>query len=218
MTADTEAGILHQALSGRPDYLPVLVDRWTPVIQARVVRVLRRQGYQGDPRTHQEVEEFVQQVFVSLFEEGGRALRAWNPERGLSLDNWVGLIAERQVLSLIRTRKRNPWTEEPVDAVELDRASHQPGPEDEAMSRDVLARLLSRLQERLSPLGWRIFQLLYLEEKSVEAAARLSGLSAAAIYAWRSRLRRLALELRQDLLSKTGGSARRPKKRGTRRE
>ncbi|MCH9648987.1 MAG: sigma-70 family RNA polymerase sigma factor [Deltaproteobacteria bacterium] len=200
---ESDAALLQLALSGRSDYLGKLVERWTPVIQARVVRVLKRQGYAGGPRIQQEVEEFVQQVFVSLFESRGEALRAWKPERGLSLDNWVGLIAERQVLSLVRTRKRNPWTEEPVVMAELDGASQEPGPEDQALSRDVLGRLLDRLQERVSPLGWRLFQLLFLQELEIEEIAQRTNLTAAAIYAWRSRLRRLARSLRSEILSET---------------
>lgn len=213
MIGETDVHVLEQALSGNPEVLPSLVDRWTPVIQARVVRVLKRGGYMNDSRTRQEIEEFVQQVFVSLLESHGKALRAWQPERGLSLDNWVGLLAERQVLSLVRTRKRNPWTEEPVVADELDRSSNQPGPEAETLSRDALGRLLNRLQIRLSPLGWRLFRLLYLEELSVAAAADQCGLSMAATYAWRSRLRRTALELHSDLMSKTTARPRKPQKK-----
>lgn len=208
MTGDSDLAVLRRALSGRTAALPALVDRWTSIIQARVVRVLRRRG-DIDQRTQQEIEGFVQQVFVSLFENKGESLRAWQPERGLSLDNWVGLLAERQVLSLLRTRKRNPWTEQPVLVEELDRTSPAPDPETRALSRDALDRLLDRLQERLSPLGWRLFRLLYLEEKSVDDAAAGCDMSHAAIYAWRSRLRRLARELR-DELSETAASMHRP--------
>ncbi len=210
MTGENDVHVLEQALSGKPEALPPLVDRWTPVIQSRVVRVLRRSGYINDARTHQEIEEFVQQVFVSLLEGQGKALRAWQPERGLSLDNWVGLLAERKVLSLVRTRKRNPWTEEPVVADALDRSSDHPDPEAEALSRDALGRLLDRLKIRLSPLGWRLFEILYLEEQSVAAAADQCGLTMAAAYAWRSRLRRTATELHADLMSKAATRPRNP--------
>lgn len=210
MTADADIGALQQALSGNRDVLPMLVDRWVPVIQARVMRVLRRHAAVAPARAFQEVEELVQQVLYALFENRSAALRAWQPERGLSLDNWVGLIAEQQVLSLLRTRKRNPWTEEPVVITELERRSAAPNPERETLDRDELDRLLERLQERLSPLGWRLFCLLYLEDQDVGAAARTSGLTLAAVYAWRSRLRRLAREVRDGLLSKNEDSSHRP--------
>ncbi len=203
MTDDSEVSNLQQALASGHDALPGLVSRWTPIIQARVVRVLRRRAKEAGDRAFQEVEEMVQQVFVTLFEKQGAALRAWHPERGLSLDNWVGLIAEQQVLALLRTRKRNPWTEEPTVTEELDQTSLEPSPERAALSRDVLDNLLDRMRERLSPLGWRLFCLLYLQDEDVAAAARSSGLTTTAVYGWRSRLRRLALELREVCLSET---------------
>ena len=207
MSDDLDLRGLEQALARGHDAIPELVDRWTPVIQARVVRVLRRHASRLGNRAFQEVEELVQQVFVSLFENDAAPLRAWQPERGLSLNNWVGLLAEQQVLALLRTRKRNPWTEEPTEIQELDRTSGEPTPELETLHRDVLDRLLERLQERVSPLGWHLFNLLFLEDRDVTDAAQQSGLTTAAVYAWRSRLRRLARELRDVLLSEDGASS-----------
>ena len=204
MTGDSDLDVLQRALSGEATELPALVDRWTPVIQARVVRVLRRYSKTADPRVAQEVEDLVQQVFVALLENGAAALRTWQPERGLSLDNWVGLIAEQQILALLRTRKRNPWTDEPALIEELDRPSAAPNPEHETLGRDDLDRLLDRMQERLSPLGWRLFGLLYLQGRGVAATAESSGLTTSAVYAWRSRLRRLACQLAGELRSETG--------------
>ncbi len=210
MTEDLDLGGLQQALAQGHDAIPDLVDRWTPLIQARVVRVLRRRASRLGERAFQEVEELVQQIFVSLFENEAAALRAWQPERGLSLNNWIGLLAEQQVLALLRTRKRNPWTEEPTEIADLDSTSTEPNPEYETLHRDVLDRLLDRLQERVSPLGWQLFCLLFLEDRDVDDAANRSGLSTTAVYAWRSRLRRLARELRDVLLSEERGPTHTP--------
>lgn len=210
MTDELDVGGLQQALARGHDALPELVDRWTPVIQARVVRVLQRRASRLGSRAFQEVEELVQQVFVTLFENDAAALRAWRPERGLSLNNWIGLLAEQQVLALLRTRKRNPWTEEPTEIEDLDRTSSEPTPEHETLHRDVLDRLLDRLQARVSPLGWHLFRLLFLEDREIADAAHRSGLSTTAVYAWRSRLRRQARELRDTLLSEARGSSHTP--------
>ena len=40
----------------------------------------------------QEVEDLSQEVFLQLFAEGGRVLATWQPERGLTLLNFVGLV------------------------------------------------------------------------------------------------------------------------------
>ena len=40
-----------------------------------------------------------QAVFLSLFEDDGKALRAWDPDRGSPLESFVSLLAHRQVIS-----------------------------------------------------------------------------------------------------------------------
>jgi len=69
------------------------------------------------------------------------------------------------------------------------------GPETVASNREQLHRLLERLRLELSPRGWQMFELLFVRELSVAEAVAASGLSADAVYAWRSRLRRLARRL-----------------------
>jgi hypothetical protein len=65
-----------------------------------------------------------------------------------------------------------------------------------------LRLLLDRLREELSPLGWRLFDLLFIRELSLPEVKAESGLSDDAVYAWRSRLRRLA----QRLLAEMSGT------------
>jgi RNA polymerase sigma-70 factor, ECF subfamily len=204
--------LVEHALSGAEPALSRLVERLTPVIQSRVARCLLRGGGGGSPRLRQELKDLVQQVFVALFDDGGRILASWDATRGLSLENFVGLVAERQVLSILRSGRRNPWREDPTLIEELDAVSEEPGPEEAALSRDALERLLSRLREALSPMGWQLFDLLYLQERSVDEVERMTGLSADAVYAWRSRLRRLARSVLSEPMSEETASPRIPRR------
>ncbi len=202
MSTEDKADLLSQALSGDSAALTRLVALLTPVIQARVARTLfaRRFRLAAGRDVRQEVEDLSQEVFLALFDRGGRVLRAWEPERGLSLENFVGLVAERQVLSFLRSSRRNPWPEETSLAEdELDTETEDSGPEEIAAHREHLALLLDRLREELSPLGWRLFQLLFIQELSQPEVEATSGLSADAVYAWRSRLRRMARKLLTEL-------------------
>ena len=142
-----------------------------------------------------------QEVFLSLFDDGGRALRAWMPARGLSLANFVGLVAERQVASILRSGRRSPWTEDPTEADALDvSAGSVAGPEEAIGSRELLASVVERVREELSPKGLVLFQLLVVEEASVETVCAELSMLPDAVYAWRSRLaklvRKIATELR----------------------
>ena len=189
--------LVEEALAGNPSAARALVDRLAPVIQSRVARaLLRRQRRARSIR--QEVEDLVQEIFALLFADGGRLLRSWNPEEGLGLDSFVGLIAERRAASILRTARRNPWTEEPVPAEVLDRHT-VPGPEQQLLSRELLGVLLERLRNQLSPTGNQLFELLFGAELSTAAIAEQTQLSPAAIYTWKHRIVRKATAIGREL-------------------
>lgn len=216
MDAEDTSELVREALAGDRDALARLVAVLTPVIQARVARTLlaRRSLLGTDRNVRQEVEDLTQEVFLSLFVRSGHVLRTWEAERGLSLVNFVGLVSERHVVSLLRSGKRNPWKEEPLPAEDLDRAALDRGPEEVTASREQLRLLLERLREGLSPLGRHLFDLLFVQELSQAETMAASGLSADAVYAWRSRLRRLAQKLLAEM-SGTTAPARKTRKDGT---
>lgn len=201
--------LLADALGGDEQALERLVDRLTPVVQARVARVvLARLAGAASPGVCSQVEDLTQEVFMLLFAEGGRVLRSWRPERGLSLENFAGLVACRRAISLLRTGRREAWKEDPTLDEEQEQPSPEADPEAQAASRQELRLLLERLREELSPLGWQLFDLLLIRGRGVEEVERATGMSRDALYAWRSRLRRLAKRLRQQMRSETDAERR----------
>jgi RNA polymerase sigma-70 factor (ECF subfamily) len=82
-----------------------------------------------------------------------------------------------------------------MDDHELNTKTEDSGPEEIAADREHLALLLDHLREELSPLGWRMFELLFVQDLSQAEVEAASGLSADAVYAWGSRLRRVARKL-----------------------
>ncbi len=200
LSNDRAAELVSRALAGDESALARLVDRLTPVIQARVARALLCRGLpdrRGSVRA--QVEDLCQEVFLMLFRDGGRVLRSWEPERGLSLDNFVGLIARRRALSFLRGGRGGGRAEEPAPDDELERAAPEGGPELGALGREQLRLLLRRLQEEVSPLGWHLFQLLLVEERPLAEVERSTRMSRDALYAWRSRLRRHARRLLDEI-------------------
>ncbi|MEO0321403.1 MAG: sigma-70 family RNA polymerase sigma factor [Myxococcota bacterium] len=174
-----------------------LVERLAPVIQVRVARaLLRRQRRARSIR--QEVEDMVQEIFALLFADDGRLLRSWDPEAGLGLESFVGMVAERRTASLLRSARRSPWTEDPVPAECLDRRT-TPGPEPRLASRQFLTVVLERLEAQLSPTGYQVFELLFGAELSTAAIAERTELSHAAIYTWKHRIVRKAAQIAREL-------------------
>jgi RNA polymerase sigma-70 factor (ECF subfamily) len=180
-----------RALGGDVPATRELVGRLVPVIQARVARCLLRHGRPGARRNvREEVADLTQEVLLSLFAGSGRILATWNPDRGLSLQNFVGLVAQRQAVSLLRTRRRSPWAEEPTE--DLGPLLPDAGtPEARMASKQTLEALLAWLEDTLSPMGLELFQLLLVQDLGAAEVATRTGLSIDAVYAWRSRLEKL---------------------------
>ena len=118
------------------------------------------------------------------------------------------------MVSFLRSGRRNPWKEDLATGEDIEATAGEPGPEEAAASREQLRLLLDQLRQNLSPLGRQVFDLLFVQELSLPEAMAASGLSADAVYAWRSRLRRQARELLAELSRssapprKTGGDVR----------
>jgi RNA polymerase sigma factor (sigma-70 family) len=184
------------ALDGDRQSMQVLVERLLPVVQAEVGYALLRGSRSESRDARQEVRDFVQEVFVSLLAGRGKVLRSWDPERGRSLDSFVRLVARRHVAAILRSGRRSPWTDKPVAGDELERAV--PGEATIARqleSSEQLDRLLARLGQRLDERGMQLFRLLYVEERSVEEVMETTDMTRDAVYAWRSRFRKLISSL-----------------------
>ncbi len=180
------------------DLLNELVEYLTPTIQSAVAEVLMR--WKNHRNVELEVEDMVQEVLFHLFEGGGKVLRLWDPSKGSSLKSFIGLVAKRQAISILRTGKRCPFKEDPTDDDDLDGIDMEADPESIVVSKDTLERLLDRMIEELSPKGWHLFDLLFLRELSVEKVMERESMTRPTVDQWRCRLRKLARRLLKELL------------------
>lgn len=200
--------LIARALDGDPLACRALVERLAPVIQTRVNRALERWAAFGRGRDiRQEMVDLIQEVFLALFAREGRVLRSWDPERGASLENFIGLVAEREVRGVLRSRRRNPWTEDPTlhdDFTEVDDA---PLADRRVASREVLVEVYDRLQLRLSAQGLALFEALVVEGRPVPWVAARFEMSRDAIYAWRTRLRRTMITIADEITAEREGAA-----------
>ena len=211
---DPNADLVARAIARDPEAVRALVNSVGPVVHGRVAKALmRRRGARGQRRdVGQEVEDLAQEVFLALFDDDARALRAWDPQRG-PLGGFVALLADHQVFSIFRSGKRRPWSDDIDVVAEPDApASDRNSPETRAASKQALDALLDRLRAELSPKGFDLFMRLYVEEQSVEAVCAELGMTADAIYAWRSRLARvvktMASTIRHEEMSEIQGKVR----------
>jgi RNA polymerase sigma-70 factor (ECF subfamily) len=196
---DPRVMLIQHAVEGDRQATGQLLAVLTPVIRSSVAAVLARAGG-GRRQARQEVEDTVQSVLLALFADRGRVLLQWDPARGLKLESFVALLAKRETVSILRSRRRNPFTEDPTLNEDLDRNPvARMGPESEAISRDMVMALALAVQARLTPKAAELFDLLFIKALPNEEVNQLTGLSIDAIYAWRSRLAKQVKEIVAEL-------------------
>jgi len=193
--------LVRRALEGESAARHALVVRLSPVVQRRVCRPLASSSAaRGRPAERGEVLDLTQQILLLLFDRDARVLRSWDPSRGLSLLNFVGLVAEREAKAILRSGRRSAWAERPtaddeVSALALD----DRGPEDELVSREELTKIWHRLEEELSPRGMELFRALLIDQLSIEELSERFNMSSNALYTFRSRLRQQLHAIREQL-------------------
>jgi RNA polymerase sigma-70 factor (ECF subfamily) len=118
----------------------------------------------------------------------------------MSFDNFVGLLAHHQVISILRSNRTSPWREEPTEAEEIEPlGAPTANPEAITSSREDLRLLLDRLRETLSPRGLELFQRLIVDEEPLEELAARTGMTRDALYQWKSRLLRTVRSLAAEI-------------------
>lgn len=195
---------VRRALEGERAAIDALVRELSPVVQARVASALWRRGR----ASRQELEDITQEVLMEVFAGEARILASWDPERGLSLANFVGLVAKRAVSSRLRSRRRSPFTHEPTDPSDMDVAPDSAraaqAPEGSVAARELLGLVLDRLHAELSPKALEMFYRLYVWQEEPEVVARETGSKLEAIYQWRSRLKKEVSQVETKLSSQRG--------------
>ncbi len=189
--------LVRRAIAREPDAVHALVQELRPTIQTRVVRALTR-NMRGRRSAQQEVEDLVQEVFLALFDQDAKALRAWDPNRAV-LPAFVSMIAEHQVASIFRSGRRRPYRDEEDGGIEVDTFTAPGGTESIVESQELLDALLERLRAELSPKGLELFYALLVDEQPIEEVCAKTGMSRDAVYAWKSRLGKLVRKLGAEL-------------------
>lgn len=200
---DEPLELVRRAMQGDAKAVRALLQHLTPILHARAVRALQRCSRGLLPRdVRQEVEDLIQTVYSILFANGGKLLFDWDPSRGKSFENYVALVADTRLSSVLRTQRGRVWPDDPTEVEDLETsAEFQIGPEPEIHSRDELRLILRRFHEVANERHHELFVLLFVEERSAEEVSALTGMSVDNVHAHKSRLGKLARRIAHDVLS-----------------
>ena len=188
--------LIQRAKKGEPQATRILVERLMPIVQARVHRrLMRTQGQKIGPHDR---DDLVQEIWLALVKDDLRALAAYDPERGATLEGYVGMISEREIGNIrqreldAQKRKTNRLSIA-VDQIDFVARSAD-SPEANLEGRRMSEALGSFLEERLPPRGRLICRYVYGDQTPIERIAEVLGVSRQVIYNWQHRIRQLASE------------------------
>ncbi len=185
-----------RALAGDEGAKTRLVARLTPVIQARVGR--RLMTCTPEIRTRQTLEDLVQETFLCLFDNDSKILRGWDPRRA-SIEHFVGIVTQLRLSSFLRSSRRNSKMEEATEAEVLERHRADAGPERQIVARESLRLLLECFDSGFNDRDWSLFAALFLYQRSAAEVGRELRMTDEAVYKWRSRFRKKARLLFDEL-------------------
>jgi RNA polymerase sigma factor (sigma-70 family) len=186
-----DSTLIDAALRGERTAVRRLMERLTPVIRARVLRLTR--GLPG-PGGH-DADDLISEVWARLLENDALRLRAFDPTRGKTLEGFVSLIAGQLVITearAARAEKRGSGrAAEPLDAADSVPAA-QPDAEGLMSQAQGFDALWAHLEGQLSDRGRLVLRLVYVDGLSVPEAAAALGVTAQVVYNWQFKIRGLA--------------------------
>lgn len=188
-TAPAQLRLIERACRREPEATRTLIRRLLPVIHARVRRaqVHSRELAQRDER------DLVQDVWLALFAQDGRQLRQWDPDRGATLEGYVGMVVERELSNGARSARAQKRQGRLVPLELAQHASERgPTPETRALTRDTALRLADHLEENLPAKGQVVFRYLCTDELEADEVAAAMGVNRQVVYNWRHKIRQLA--------------------------
>lgn len=151
---------------------------------SRMARAERR-----DPQ--QEVRDVVHELLLGLFQDDGKALRRWDPERGRSLESFVQLIARRRAPRMLSGGRGNPWADTPIDPTDVDTAD-ETDLTTRLEQRNQLDQVLGTLYAKMNERDHELFDLVFVQELGPDVVAERMEMTRGAVNAWAYRVRKLA--------------------------
>jgi RNA polymerase sigma factor (sigma-70 family) len=148
-----------------------------------------------------EVDDVIQSVWLVLWKDDGRQLQAWSPDRGISLEAYVGMIAERETgnhLQRVTALRRGEAQTDSFHAAgpdgrgDLEMPAPGASPEQVVEADDLMRALEAHLSTELSEKGRLVLALVYVDGRSPDEAARLLGVQLQVVYNWQHKIRGLA--------------------------
>jgi RNA polymerase sigma-70 factor (ECF subfamily) len=188
--ASTTHLLIDRALAGERKAFDALAQKLLPPMRATIRFLLgRRRGrlgpYDGD--------DLVQEIWLLLWRDDGRRLKAYDPSRGASLETYVSLVTRTAATNLLAREQaeRRGKGKVHTDIADAHALSGTDDPEEHVLTADLRRRLWAHLQDALGPRGLLVLKFVYEDGLSVAETARAMGAKPQVVYNWQHKIRGL---------------------------
>lgn len=189
METPDDIELLRRCLAGDRHAWTALVDALTRYVYYLIRLTARRHAADlGD----EEIADLHNDLFLALFEDDCRRLRAWRGDNGCSLRSWVRVITIRRTIDALRKRRHHLSLDATPDDGPAAPILADDGPDPLAalIARDTpdpRARL-AELTAELGPSDRLLLEMIYLRKMSADAIAGALRINKGALYTRKTRL------------------------------
>jgi RNA polymerase sigma-70 factor (ECF subfamily) len=164
LTQTSDSQLIHQIQAGNSDAFEALFDRYRPIIQAHIIRIVRDSA---------ATEDLVQEVFLRVW------TRAEQWQGSGSVKGWLYRIGTNLSLNHLRSVKRRPQQPLEIPIDDGDEDSRVPGwmVDASALTPETQLeiveqqKLLGQLINELPPDKQDVFRMVYDDEMDLHSVA-----------------------------------------------
>jgi RNA polymerase sigma-70 factor (ECF subfamily) len=161
-----------------------LLRRYRSLVYRCITKAISRSGAWLCEDDHDEVYcEFC----LNLLRNDMKKLRAYDPERGVKLSSWLGLLAINTAYDCLRKRARYPLLA-PDEQTRPEPAAEQPGPLEDLLVQER-RQALARLVRGLSARDRDFVHLYYQRGLEADHVAAVMGISVKTVYTKKHKIR-----------------------------
>ena len=165
--------LLNGLFNSRPRSAETLIETYSDLVYRTVQFTLISKSIFF---TKDDLEDYHNTIFLSLFENDYKKLRQFKGKNGCSLKSWIRVVAVRKILDSLRTQKKNLSIDDLPEFVDHDFHLQ------ELLEKKQNKKLLAKGLETLKPRD-RMFMKLHIEKGlSVSETSSVMGITTGSAY------------------------------------
>ncbi len=157
--------------------------QYTGLVRSCISRVTER--FRGLV-TREDVREIHAQFFVNLLSSDKRRLRSFDPQRGVRLSSWLGMLAVHAAYDYLRVLRRQPSGPNIDDLPDL--SADLPDPDDHCNRREQ-AHWVAQVLDELSAKDREFMTLYFGRGLPPHVVAETMGISIKTVYTKKHKIR-----------------------------